>query len=88
MDHKQLATPSGRRKGVLYPNWNSCLLIERPQKARLKKRLPLVPDSRVGLSQQCLQKSPIRAFVFANWLRVRAVRDNDFRSPVSLFGSG
>jgi hypothetical protein len=36
MDHKQLATPSGRRKGVFYPNWNSCLLIERPQKAPQK----------------------------------------------------
>lgn len=58
MDHKQLATPSGRRKGLLYPNRNSCSLIELPRKARFKEWLPYAPDAGAGLSQHSLQKSP------------------------------
>ena len=85
MDHKQSATPSGRRAGAFYPNWNSCLIIERPQKARFKKRLPFAPDARAGAFPAKLAEITCpRHLYFANWFRVRASSgDNDFRSPVS-----
>ncbi len=58
MDHKQLATSSGRRGELLYPNWNSCSIIELPRKARFKTRLPYAPDAWQRFSQHSIQKSP------------------------------
>jgi hypothetical protein len=58
MDHKQLATPSGRRRGVFYPNRNSCSIIGRRRKARFKQRLPYASDAGEGPSQHSLQTSP------------------------------
>ena len=58
MDHKQLATPFWRRRGLLCPNRNSCSLIERPPKPRFKEWLSCAPDAGAGLSQHSFQKSP------------------------------
>ncbi len=58
MDHKQLATSSGRRRELLYPNRNSCSVIELPRKARFKTRLPYAPDAWQRFSQHSIQKSP------------------------------
>ena len=58
MDHKQLATSSGRRGELLYPNRNSCSIIELPRKARFKTRFPYAPDARQRFYQHSIQKSP------------------------------
>jgi hypothetical protein len=58
MDHKQSATPFGWRAGVLYSNWNSCSILERPRKACIREWLPYAPDAGAGLSPYSSQKSP------------------------------
>jgi len=48
MDHKQAATPFGRRARLLYPDWNNCSTREPPQKALVQKRLPFALGARAG----------------------------------------
>lgn len=48
MDHKQSATPFGRRTRPLRPDWNNCSIGEPPQKALFKKRLPFALNARAG----------------------------------------
>ena len=48
MDHKQSATPFGRRARLLCPNWSNCSTVEPAQKALFKKRLPFALDARAG----------------------------------------
>ena len=57
MDHKHLATSPGRRRELLYPNRNTCSIIELLRKARFKTRLPYAPDARQRFSQHSIQKS-------------------------------
>ena len=81
MDHKQSATPFGRRAGLFYPNWSNCSTIERSQKALFKKRLPFALDARATASPAHLTQI-MRRQNFAN--RVRAVRGDNSRSLVSV----
>ena len=83
MDHKQSATPFGRRTGLLYPNRNSCSLIERPQKPRFKEWLCCAPDAGAGLSQHSFQKSPY-APLFSRIAFVLAPRGTTTFAPLFL----
>ncbi len=83
MDHKQLATPFGRRKGLLYPNQNSCSLIERPRKPRFKEWLCCAPDAGTKLSQHSFQKSPY-APLFSRIAFVLAPRGTTTFAPLFL----
>jgi hypothetical protein len=83
MDHKQSATPFGRRKGLLYPNRNNCPLIERHWKPRLKKWLCCAPDVGAGLSQHNFQKSPY-APLFSRIAFVLAPRETTTFAPLFL----
>ncbi len=83
MDHKQSATPFGRRAGLFYPNWSNCSTIERSQKALFKKRLPFALDARAGvLPPQLTEITHLQNF--ENRVRVRAVRGDNSRSLVPV----
>ena len=83
MDHKQSATPFGRRTGLLYRNRNSCSLIERPQKPRFKEWLCCAPDAGAMLSQHSFQKTPY-APLFSRIAFVLAPRGTTTFAPLFL----
>ncbi len=83
MDHKQSATPIGRRAGPLCPNWNTCETVKPSQNALFKKRLPFALDARAGAFPGQL-KQITRPQNFANGVRVRAVRGENSRSFVPV----
>jgi hypothetical protein len=82
MDHKQSATPFGRRAGSLCPNWNNCSTVEPSQKALFKTRLPFTLDASATASPAQLTQI-MRRQNFAN--RVRAVRGDNSRSLVPVW---
>jgi hypothetical protein len=83
MDHKQLATPFGRRTGLPYPNRKNCSLIERPRKPRFKKWMCCTPDAGTKLSQHSFQKSPY-APLFSRIAFVLAPRGTVTFAPLFL----
>jgi hypothetical protein len=83
MDHKQSATPIGRRGRPLCPDWNNCSTVESSQKALFKKRLPFALDARAGAFPARLTQIT-HPQNLANRVRVRAVRGDNSRSFVPV----
>jgi hypothetical protein len=83
MDHKQSATPVGRRTRPFCPDWNNCSTVEPSQKALFKKRLLFALDARAGAFPAQLTQIT-HPQNFANGVRVRVVSCDNSRSLVPV----
>ena len=83
MDHKQSATPIGRRARPFCPDWSNCSTVEPAQKALYKKRLLFALDARAGaFPAQFTQIAHPQNLAYR--VRVRAVCGDNSRSLVPV----
>jgi len=81
MDHKQSATPIGRRARLFCPDWSNCSTVEPAQKALFKKTLAFRARREAGAFPAQLTQITYPQNI-ANGVRVRAERCDNSRSLV------